>query len=127
MKRVIIVEDSESMRAFLVGALEEMDVDIVEAATGFEALKQIPHHPIDLVITDINMPDINGLELIHFLKQHPHTRDIPIIVISTERSQEDQERAMELGALDYLVKPFSIEVFKEKVQSLLTEADRAES
>ncbi|HPR65377.1 MAG TPA: response regulator [Thermoanaerobaculia bacterium] len=126
MKRVMVVEDSDSMRAYIVGALEGIMVDVVEASTGFEALKQIPHNPVDLVVTDINMPDINGLELIHFLKQHPHTRNIPIIVISTERSQEDQERAMEMGAVDYLVKPFNIETFRAKVNQLLegTENDQ---
>ena len=106
MKKVMVVEDSDSMRAFLIAALEEIHIEPVEAATGFEALKKIPHNEVDLVVTDINMPDINGLELIHFLKKHPHTKDIPIIVISTERSREDQDRAIELGAMDYLVKPF---------------------
>ena len=119
MKRVLVVEDSDSMRAFIVGALEEIAVEVVEAPTGFEALKLIPHHEVDLVVTDINMPDINGLELIHFLKQHTHTRSIPIIVISTERSREDQTRAMEMGAVDYLVKPFDLATFQEKVTAIL--------
>lgn len=121
-KCVMIVEDSESMRAFLIGALEELGLQVVEAPTGFEALKQLPHHTIDLVVTDINMPDINGLELIRFLKQHEQYQAIPILVISTERSKEDQVKALELGAQDYLIKPFDLVTFKDKVLTLINKA-----
>jgi two-component system chemotaxis response regulator CheY len=118
-KSILIVEDSDVMRAFLVAALEGLPIQIVEASTGFEALKLIPHYEFSLVVTDINMPDINGLELISFLKKHPNYNNVPIIVISTERSEEDRKRAKNLGALDYLVKPFEMDEFKEKVKKYL--------
>lgn len=118
-KSILIVEDSDVMRAFLVASLEGLPIQIVEASTGFEALKVLPHHNFSLIVTDINMPDINGLELISFLKKHPNYNDVPIVVISTERSEEDRKRAKSLGACDYLVKPFEMEDFKKKIESLL--------
>ncbi len=118
-KNILIVEDSDMMRAFLIAALEGLPVQVIEASTGFEALKLIPHHNFSLIVTDINMPDINGLELISFLKKHPNYNDVPIIVISTERSEEDRKRAKMLGACDYLVKPFEMNDFKEKVKNYL--------
>lgn len=118
-KSILIAEDSDVMRSFLVASLEGLPLHIVEASTGFEALKILPHHNFSLIVTDINMPDINGLELISFLKKHPNYNNVPIIVISTERSEEDRKRAKSLGACDYLVKPFEMEDFRKKVESYL--------
>src|SRR5678816_4563506 len=95
--KILVVEDSSSMRAFLTtiieGGTESYDLEVVEASSGFEALKSLPHHKFDAILTDINMPDINGLELVSFLKNHPVYRTIPIMVISTEGSDADRRRA----------------------------------
>jgi len=120
-RSVLVVEDSEVMRTFLLAALEGCGVEVVEAPTGFEALKLLPHYPFSVIVTDINMPDINGLELIAFIKNHPHYQTIPILVISTERSEEDRRRALALGAVDYLVKPFEMETFRSRILAHLEE------
>lgn len=120
-KTILIVEDSDVMRSFLVASLEGLPYDVVEAPTGFEALKILPHHPLAMIVTDINMPDINGLELIGFIKKHPQFSTLPVLVISTERSDEDRKRALALGATDYLVKPFDMEPFRAKVLACLGE------
>ena len=124
--KILVVEDSPSMRHYLTaiieGGTETYELDIVEAATGFEALKTLPHHRFDAVLTDINMPDINGLELVSFLKNHPVYKSIPIMVISTEGSEEDRRRAALLGAEEYLVKPFQSSELVEKLRRLLREA-----
>jgi two-component system chemotaxis response regulator CheY len=121
--KILVVEDSTSMRAYLTtvieGGTEAYDLDIVEAASGFEALKTLPHHTFDAILTDINMPDINGLELVSFLKNHPVYKTIPIMVISTESSDEDRRRAANLGAEEYLVKPFQAAELIEKLRRLL--------
>lgn len=121
--KILVVEDSSSMRAYLTtvieGGAESYDLDIVEAASGFEALKTLPHHTFDAILTDINMPDINGLELVSFLKNHPVYRSIPIMVISTESTEEDRRRAAALGAEEYLVKPFEAGELVEKLRRLL--------
>lgn len=121
--KILVVEDSSSMRAFLTtiieGGTESYELDIVEASSGFEALKALPHHKFDAILTDINMPDINGLELVSFLKNHPVYRAIPIMVISTESSEEDRKRAVSLGAEEYLVKPFESGELVDKLRRLL--------
>ena len=122
--KILVVEDSPSMRSFLTAVLESGDdtideLDIVEAASGFEALRTLPHHTFDAILTDINMPDINGLELVSFLKNHPVYRTIPIMVISTEGTEEDRRRAAALGAEEYLVKPFQAAELLAKLRRLL--------
>src|SRR5437868_14809445 len=122
--KVLVVEDSSSMRAYLTTILESgsesYDLEIVEAASGFEALKTLPHHKFDAILTDINMPDINGLELVSFLKTHPLYKTTPIMVISTESTEEDRSRATALGVEEYLRKPFQAPVLIAKLRKLLT-------
>ncbi|MBI2213588.1 MAG: response regulator [Acidobacteria bacterium] len=121
--KILVVEDSPSMRAYVTTLVEsfhdEEEVEIVEASSGFEALKVLPHHKLDAILTDINMPDINGLELVSFIKNHPGYKAIPILVISTESSEEDRKRAEALGAEEYLVKPFAPEDLLDKLRRLL--------
>ena len=122
MKRILIVEDSPTMRALLNSALEglEVPVKITEASSGFEALRCLPREPFDLIVTDINMPDINGLELVSFAKSNNAYRSIPLIIVSTEGADRDRERGLELGADAYLVKPFEAEYLREVVVDLLS-------
>jgi two-component system, chemotaxis family, chemotaxis protein CheY len=107
LKNILIVEDSATTRALIRAVIEDMgDFSTVEAGSGFEALKLLPTQEFSLVITDVNMPDINGLELIHFIKSNPRYGNIPLIIVSTERSEEDKKRGMALGAMAYITKPF---------------------
>ncbi len=120
MKNVLIVEDSKAIRSMIRVALEEMgDFFAIEAGNGFEALKTLPTRPFDLIITDINMPDINGLELIGFVKSNPAYRNIPLIIVSTEKSEEDKKRGLALGASGYVVKPFKPQELLAAVQKAL--------
>jgi len=123
MQRILIVEDSETMRALLAATLEELDepVKITEASSGFEALRCLPREPYDLIVTDINMPDINGLELVSFAKSNGAYRAIPLIIISTEGSERDREKGLALGADAYLVKPFDPEELREVARQLLAQ------
>jgi two-component system chemotaxis response regulator CheY len=120
MKNVLIVEDSKSIRSMMRVLLEEAgDYFFVEAGNGFEALKALPTRRFDLIITDINMPDINGLELISYVKSNPTYRDIPLIIVSTEKSEEDKKRGLALGAVGYVVKPFTKDELREMVAIVL--------
>ncbi len=119
MKTVLIVEDSATTRSMIRAIIEEFDeLETVEAASGFEALKQLPAHDLDLVVTDINMPDINGLELINFIRKDERYVNIPIIIISTERSEEDKKRGVALGANAYITKPFKPNDLQELLKEL---------
>ena len=120
-KTILIVDDSRAMRAMLSSTLESLDnCHIVEASSGFEAMRLLPREKVDLVLTDINMPDINGLELISYMRNNPNYQNIPIIIISTEGSQKDIERGKQLGANDYVVKPFDPASLQELLQKYLS-------
>ncbi len=117
---VLVVEDSPAMRILIASTVEEIaGVSASEAESGFEALKMLPRGDFALIITDINMPDINGLELIRFIRDNERYRDTPLIIISTESSQRDRERGLALGANAYLVKPFEPAELKETVERYL--------
>ena len=122
MQRILIVEDSATMRSLLTTALEELDVPvkITEAASGFDALRFLPREDFDLVVTDINMPDINGLELVSFVKGNDRYSEIPLIIVSTEGSDRDRDKGLGLGADAYMVKPFEPENLREVVVDLLS-------
>jgi two-component system, chemotaxis family, chemotaxis protein CheY len=117
--RVLIVDDSSAMRAFVRATLEENgEVDVTEARTGFEALKILPRDQFNLVIVDINMPDINGLELISLMRKSDRYQQTPLLIITTEATARDRERGLNLGANDYLVKPFTPEQLLESIAKL---------
>jgi len=121
-KSILIVEDSASMRSMIdsiLGDLAGEEFVITEAQNGFEALKLLPRVQFDLILTDINMPDINGLELLAFLKSNPRYREIPTVVITTEGKAEDRQRGLALGADEYLIKPFSPENLIASIKRLL--------
>jgi two-component system chemotaxis response regulator CheY len=106
--KVLIVEDSKASRELIAATVESIsDLEAFVTCSGFEALKLLPRHRFDLIITDINMPDINGLELINFVKKNPNYRDTPLFIITTEGREKDRDRGLALGAAEYLVKPFS--------------------
>ncbi len=106
--KVLVVEDNNAMRNLIATALDQhLDVDVYEAENGFAALKLLPENEFQLILTDINMPDINGLELISFLRQHPSYKEVPILIITTEAGEEDRKRGIAIGADGYLVKPFT--------------------
>jgi two-component system chemotaxis response regulator CheY len=120
-KSILIVEDSSTTRALIRAIIEEMgDFTIVEAGSGFEALKLLPTEEFSLVITDVNMPDINGLELINFIKNNPRYTHMPLIIVSTERSEEDKKRGMALGAMAYITKPFKAYELQEVIKQAIT-------
>jgi two-component system chemotaxis response regulator CheY len=121
VQRILIVEDSATMRSLLASTLEELDVPvkITEASSGFEALRFLPREQYDLVVTDINMPDINGLELVSFLKNNEQYQGIPLLIVSTEGSERDRDKGFELGADAYLVKPFDPEALRQVARDLL--------
>lgn len=121
MQHILIVEDSATMRSLLAAALEDLGipVKITEATSGFEALRCLPRETFDLVVTDINMPDINGLELVSFMKNNEKYRSIPMVIVSTEGSERDQAKGIELGANAYIVKPFEPELLRKIARELL--------
>jgi two-component system chemotaxis response regulator CheY len=120
MKHLLVVDDSSATRSLVAAALAEaVDLRVERVSTGLEALKLLSTTEIDLVLTDIHMPEINGLELIRFIKETERLRHIPVIIISTEAAEQDKERALALGADDYLAKPFTPEQLRRIINKHL--------
>jgi two-component system chemotaxis response regulator CheY len=118
-KKILVVEDSSTMRSLIASTVEELTgYETVEAGNGFEALKALPAHRFDLIITDINMPDINGLEIIHFVKNNAAYKNIPLIIVTTEQGEEDRKKGLALGAAEYITKPFDPERLKAIVRRI---------
>jgi two-component system chemotaxis response regulator CheY len=104
--RFLVVEDSPTMRQLISFSLKRFKgCKIVEAVDGVDALKKLQSEEVDLILTDINMPVMDGLKLVTLVKQNPKFRDIPIVIITTEGAQEDRDRGLSLGAEAYISKP----------------------
>jgi two-component system, chemotaxis family, chemotaxis protein CheY len=117
--RIMIVDDSPMMRAFIKRVISMSGVDvqeILEAGDGQEALDTLDRMPVDLIFTDINMPGMNGEELVRRVAAREDTKHIPIIVVSTDGSIVRRDNLGTLGVVGYLVKPFSPEVLREEVE-----------
>jgi two-component system chemotaxis response regulator CheY len=105
-QRILIVEDSPTMRQLLVFALRRLkSVEIVEAQDGMDGLRKISSDHFDLALIDINMPVMDGLKLISLIRSEDSLKEVAIVVITTEGAKEDRDRALALGANEYLTKP----------------------
>ena len=105
-RRILIVEDSPTMRQLLAFALKRLkDAEIVEASDGMDGLRKVTSDHFDLALIDINMPVMDGLKLISLIRSEDSLKEMPIVVITTEGATEDRERALTLGADEYLTKP----------------------
>ncbi|MEA3279171.1 MAG: response regulator [Thermodesulfobacteriota bacterium] len=117
---ILIVDDSSVMRAMIIKTIRMTDLplgEVHQAGNGGEGLKAIQQHWIDLVLVDINMPVMNGEEMINNMKENPDMKDIPIVVISTEGSEKRIERLKQKGAR-FISKPFSPEIIRDTIQDL---------
>ncbi len=118
--RILIVEDSPTMRQLLVFALKRLKgAEMVEAQDGMDGLRKVSSDHFDLALIDINMPVMDGLKLIRLIRGEDNLKDMPIVVITTEGAREDRERALALGANEYLTKPIQSNRVLQVVRSLL--------
>jgi two-component system, chemotaxis family, chemotaxis protein CheY len=116
----LVVEDSPMMRQLIVFALSRVkNVTVTETDDGIHALKKLATERYDLILTDINMPVMDGLKLIRKIRSDERHKDVPVIVITTEGSKEDRDRAMALGATAYITKPIQAPQVIEVVNKLL--------
>ncbi|WP_082735988.1 response regulator [Syntrophomonas wolfei] len=120
-KRIIVVDDSEMIRNFHCYILKTAGFQVMSAVDGADALEKIysSEEPIDMVVTDINMPNMDGYTFIERLREDEQYEEIPIIIISTEDELKDMERGYEAGANIYIVKPTEPEVMVENVRMLM--------
>lgn len=118
--KVLVVEDSPTMRQLIVFALKRIrGFQITEANDGVDGLKKLSADKFDLILTDINMPIMDGLKLVSMVRNDPNYKETPIIVITTEGATEDRERALALGANEYITKPIQTMKILETVKKLM--------
>lgn len=116
----LVVEDSPMMRQLLVFALSRLkQIRVTEADDGVDGLRKLAAGKFDIILTDINMPIMDGLKLVKRVRTDPAHKDVPIIVITTESSEEDRQRALALGANAYITKPIQAPQVIAKVRELL--------
>lgn len=119
-KTILFVEDSPTMRRIIANSLRQVGFeDIIEAENGVDALEKLEGREIDLVVTDWNMPEMNGAELVKTLREMPAYAEVPIVMITTRGMKDDVMTAMKLGVNGYIVKPFTPEILQEKLKSII--------
>lgn len=116
---ILIVDDSRTVRTMVRGALEAEHYQVVEAPDGASALKTLEASPADMVITDVNMPEMDGIHLVKAVREMPSYRFTPILVLTTEDGVDMKQRGREAGATGWLVKPFDPERLRQTVLQVL--------
>jgi two-component system aerobic respiration control protein ArcA len=116
---ILVIEDDETMRMGMKRIFESEGYSVRLAADGAELSTVLDDKPIDLIILDVGLPWLNGFELAQLLKEHKDLKSIPLVFVSGKSSEEDLKKAFELGANDYIKKPFDIEKLKKTVRTLL--------
>lgn len=126
MASILVVDDSKVMREMMIACLRGRDgFSFTQASSGLEAIEQLSLKRFDLLLLDLNMPDIGGIEVVEFVRSQDRLRDIPIIIVTTRGDEASQKRALEAGATLYLTKPFAPEAIQAEVVEVLG-ARRAE-
>lgn len=120
MTEILVVDDSKVMREMLIACLRGQEgFSFTQASSGLEAIEQLSLKPFDLLLLDLNMPDIGGIEVVEFVRSQDRLRDVPIIIVITRGDEASKERALQAGATRYLTKPFAPEVIQAEVASVL--------
>jgi two-component system, chemotaxis family, chemotaxis protein CheY len=126
MRTILVVDDSPTIRKMVRAALGSLtDVGFIEAGSGLQAIETLAIHPVRMVVLDLNMPDMHGLDVLRFLRSHSQYRDLPVMVLTTRGDATSREEVLEAGASSYLTKPFSPSFLVSSVRQLIdSEPDR---
>ena len=118
--RFLVVDDSSTMRRIIINTLSRIGhPDSLEAGNGREGLEKLRGGGVDVVITDWNMPEMNGLEFVRAIRANPATRSVPVLMVTTNAAQDDIVEALKAGVSNYVVKPFTPDIIKDKIQAVL--------
>jgi DNA-binding response OmpR family regulator len=117
--RLLIVEDNDDLRAFLVSILSS-DYSVIQAENGRKGLEKALQQQPDFILTDVMMPEMDGLEMVHRIKENPDTSHIPIVILSAKASLDDRIEGLKAGVNDYITKPFSATYLKQRMQNIIS-------
>ncbi len=118
-KRILSAEDSPATQKFISFTLKYKGYSVVTVNDGLEALEKLTEEPFDLIILDIMMPRMNGLEVLREIKTNTPFKDIPIVMLTSEKGEADRKKAMDFGATNFLTKPFQPPELIEAVEAAL--------
>ena len=122
MLNILVVDDSKVMREMIVACLRGVDgLEFSQAASGLEAIERLSLTPCDLMLLDLNMPDIGGFEVVEFVRSQDQLKQLPIIVVTTRGEEATRTRALALGASSFMTKPFQPEALIAELRALLGE------
>ena len=120
MERTLVVDDSPTMRRMVIASLRDVcEGGFTQASSGLEAIEQLALGPVSLMILDLNMPDMHGLEVLAFVRRHPAFKRLPVIVLTTRGDEESRAAAMAAGGSMYLTKPFEPHALAAHARTLL--------
>lgn len=119
MKTVLVADDSATMRRMIMAALGGSGVSFEQAESGLGAIEKVTLGPIDLVILDLNMPDVHGLEVLRFIRGRETLRGLPVIILTTRGDPQSRSAALEAGATLYMTKPFQPQAIAAEVHRLM--------
>jgi two-component system chemotaxis response regulator CheY len=126
MADILVVDDSKVMREMLIACLRgKEDVSFTQASSGLEAIEQLSLKGFDLLLLDLNMPDIGGVEVVEFVRSQDNLKNLPIVIVTTRGDEASRERALKAGATRYLTKPFEPAMIQSEVDSVLSSGARA--
>ena len=125
MKQILVVDDSPTIRRMVRASLARAfpDVEFLEAGSGLEAIERLAVGAIALVVLDLNMPDMHGLEVLQFVRSHQRYRQLPIIVLTTRGDDNSRSAAMQAGATTFMTKPFTPDALGREARKLLAHND----
>lgn len=124
MHNILVVDDSRVMREMIVAALRGLEgLAFTHAASGLEAIERLSLHPFELMVLDVNMPDVNGFEVLEFVRSQDRLRALPVLVLTSRSDARSKERALAAGASRYMAKPFEPQELLAAARELLAPAD----
>jgi len=128
MHRILIVDDSPTIRKMVRASLQALQpVEFLDAATGLEAIEHLALARVHLVVLDLNMPDMHGIDVLKFVRRQPRYKDVPILILTTRGDDASRQTAQQAGATHYMTKPFAPDALAATVQALLADFAFAES
>jgi two-component system chemotaxis response regulator CheY len=118
--RFLIVDDSSTMRRIIINTLNKLGhKECHEAGNGREGMERLASTPVDMVITDWNMPEMSGIDFIRAVRSNDATKQLPVLMVTTNAAEDDIVAALKAGVNNYVVKPFTPDTIKEKIQSAM--------
>ena len=122
MPHILIVDDSPTIRRMVRASLAPIGVDFIEASSGLEAIERLALGPIQLMVLDLNMPDMHGLEVLGFVRANQKFQQLPILVLTTRDDPSSRTAAMQAGATNYLTKPFTPQTLLSEARGMIERA-----